>query len=220
MGIQVEVTSQFKKAPAGQYQGVCAEVIDLGFSQKNYKNQQTGADEPKNVHEIQYVFQLNKVDDETGKRFTVRSKPLNLILSEKSNLRAFLLQWRGHDLTADELKPPGVDVDLTGKNALLQVVHNSVGDKTYANIGSIMPLMDGMAEIQALDYEPQQEAVLAAKANAAAAGSATPTHTGQSAPTLGTPTTDAVPSVASAPISQSVPGHPENCQCSQCHIPF
>jgi len=236
MGINVEVTSQFKKAPAGQYQGVCAEVIDLGFSQKNYKNQQTGADEPKTVHEIQYVFQLNKVDDESGKRFTVRSKPLNLILSEKSNLRAFLLQWRGHDLTPDELKPPGVDVDLKGKNALLQVVHNTVGDKTYANIGSIMPLMEGMAEIQPLDYEPQQEAALAAKAKneAAVSGQAAPTFTGQPQTA---PVVDAIPSVAAAAaagstapaqpaattgtqVSQPVPGHPDNCQCDKCVIPF
>lgn len=170
MGINVEVTQSYKMAPSGQFQAVCVEVIQLGHSRKVYKNPQTGADEPKDVNEIQYVFQINKVDDETGKRFTVRSKPLNLILSEKSNLRAFLLQWRGHDLTDVELKPPGVDVDLKGKNALLQIVHTKAGDKTYANIGSIMPLMDGMAELQALDYEPQQEAVLAAKAKAAAAG--------------------------------------------------
>lgn len=190
MAINVEATTNYKKAPAGQYHAVCVEVIDLGHSQKVYKNQQTGADEPKTVHEIQYVFQLNKLDDETGKRFDVRSKPLNLILSEKSNLRAFLLQWRGHDLTDAELKPPGVDVDLTGRNCLLQVVHNTMGDKTYANIGSIMPLMEGMPEIQALDYEPQAEAVLAGRAKAAAAANGgQPTHTGQ-------PVVDAVPNVA------------------------
>lgn len=184
MAINVEVKNEYKMAPAGQFQAVCAEVIDLGFSNKIYKNKDTGADEAKTVHEIQYVFQLNKVDDETGKRFTVRSKPLNLILSEKSNLRAFLLQWRGHDLTDAELKPPGVDVDLKGKNALLQVVHTKVGEKTFANIGAIMPLMEGMAEIQALDYEPQAEAVLAQKAKAANGGTngaAAPTFTGQAA---------------------------------------
>jgi hypothetical protein len=205
MAIQVEVKEAYKMAPAGQFQGVCAEVIDLGHSHKVYKNQQTGVDEPKTVHEIQYVFQLNKIDDETGKRFTVRSKPLNLILSEKSNLRAFLLQWRGHDLTDAELKPPGVDVDLTGKNALVQVVHNKAGDKTYANIGAIMPLMEGMAEIQPLNYEPQAEAVLAAKAKAA--GAATNGQNGQqTAPNFSgqqqapPPVTDAVPGNADVPF--------------------
>jgi hypothetical protein len=196
MAIQVEATSQYKKAPVGQFQAVCAEVVDLGYSQKTYKNQQTGADEPKNVHEIQYIFQLNKVDDETGKRFEVRSKPLNLILSEKSNLRAFLLAWRGHDLTEAELKPPGVDVDLTGRNALISVVHNQAGDKTYANIGAIMPLMEGMPEIQALNYEPQAEAILAAKAKALNGGQA---PSGQPAPSAA-PVIDAAQSNADIPF--------------------
>lgn len=202
MGLQVEVKSSFAMAPPGQFQAVCVETVDLGYSTKNYPNQSGGTD-VKNIHEIQYIFQLNKVDAETGKRYLIRSRPFNLMLSEKASLRAFLLQWRGHDITDAELKPPGVDVDLTGRNALLQVVHNKVGDKTYANIGAIMPLMDGMAEIQALDYEPQAEAILAAKAKAAAAGD--PAMTGQPAPVLGSqaaPTAvDAVPSVDAAPAA-------------------
>lgn len=199
MGLQVEVTSQYKLPPAGQFQGVCAELIDLGHSHRVYKNKDTGADEPKTIHEIQYVFQLNKVDDETGKRYTVRSRPFNLILSEQSNLRAFLLQWRGHDLTDAEMKPPGVDVDLTGRNAIISVVHNKVGDKTYANIGSIIPLMEGMPEIQALDYEPQADAVLAARAKAASgtAGTSQGSINGQGTATAAAPATDAVPALDS-----------------------
>lgn len=239
--IQVEATTQFKKAPVGTYQAVCCEVVDLGYSTKVYKNQSTGLDESKNVHEIQYIFQLNKLDDETGKRFDVRSRPLNLILSEQSNLRAFLLAWRGHDLTEAELKPPGVDVDLSGKNALISVVHNQSAGKTYANIGSITPLMDGMAEIQPLNYEPQAEAILAAKAKAAAGG------TGQAAPAAQPATNGQVQTAQAAPqtaasgqsqsvaqpagvptnvtipgpgVPQNIPGHPEGCQCDKCHIPF
>ena len=188
MAFQVVPTESFSKAPAGQFQAVCCEVVDLGYSQKTYKNQQTGADEQRNVHEIQYIFQINKVDSETGKRYEVRSKPFNLILSEKASLRAFLLQWRGHDLLPAELKPPGVDVDLTGRNALLQVVHNQSGDKTYANIGAIMPLMEGMAEIQALDYQPKQDSITA-KQNAAAAGAS---NGSAQAPMTAPPQTDAV----------------------------
>lgn len=165
----------FTLTPAGQYQAVCCEVLDLGFKDKVYKNQKTGADEPRTVHEIQYVFQLNKVDEETGKRFEVRSRPLNLVLSEKASLRAFLLQWRGHDLTEAEAVPPGVDVDLTGRNAAIQVVHAKVGDKIYANIGSIMPLMEGMPEIQPLNYEPKQAMV---DAKIAQGDAAEPTHSG------------------------------------------
>jgi hypothetical protein len=158
LNIEFKETGDFKLTPAGQYQAVCCELIDLGYSTKNYKNKDTGADEPKQVHEISFNFQINKVDDETGKRFEVRSAPLNLVLSEKSNLYKFLLSWRGHGLTADELKPPGVVLDnLVGRNAIISVVHNKPGDKTFANIGSIMPLMDGLAELEPLNYESRQE---------------------------------------------------------------
>ena len=167
MSLQVEYkeSGTFVLAPAGLFQGVCCEVVDLGFSNKTYRNQQTGADEARNVHEIQYMFQLNKVDAETGKRYEVRSRPMNLNLSDKATLRDFLRQWRGHDLTDAEKLPPGVDVELVGKNAMINVIHNKVGDKTYANIGSITPLMEGLAPIDPLNYESKQAAIDAKKGN-------------------------------------------------------
>jgi hypothetical protein len=186
--VEVKEGGNYKPAPAGQFQAVCCELVDLGHRKVVYKNKDTGADEPKTIHEIQYIFQINKVDDESGKRFTVRSRPFNLILSENSNLRAFLLGWRGHDITDAEMAPPGVDVDLVGRNAILSVVHNKVGDKNYANIGSIMPLMEGMPEIQALDYEPQAEAIKNNRAKSAAASAGA-----GSAPQAAAPQTDAVP---------------------------
>ncbi len=187
MAINVEVKESFSKAPAGQYQAVCAEVVDLGFSDREYTNQQTGVKETRTVHEIQYHFQLNKADAETGKRYEIRTKKLNLILSEKSNLRAFLTQWRGHDLTPEELRPPGVDVDLTGRNALIQVIHTQSGDKTYANIGSIMPLMEGMPEITTDEHyqkkQPSADAAKAAPVGATAQAAATPQPVAAAVPT-------------------------------------
>ena len=109
MAIHVEATEKYTMAPAGQFQAVCCETLDLGFKERVYKNKDTGADEKVMTHEVQYVFQLNKIDPETGKRYEIRSAPLNLKLSEKANLRKFLLQWRGHDLTPEESRPPGVD---------------------------------------------------------------------------------------------------------------
>lgn len=207
-----------KTAPAGQYQAVCAEVVDLGWSQKSYKNND-GVEELKNVHEIQYIFQLNKVDEESGRRFTVRSRPFNLILSDRSNLRAFLLQWRGHDLT-DAEKQSGVEVDLTGSNALVQVVHNAVGDRTYANLGSIMPLMEGMAEIKPENYESQKDNILAAREKAAAAktGEVPVTHTG---PANGNAQSAAAAAASPATSAHRPPiGHGAVCQCEECVIPF
>lgn len=159
MAIYAEAKEQYTLAPAGNFQSVCCEVLDMGYVNHEYKNKEGGVDKVTN-HEIRFVFQLSKVDEATGKRFEIRSRPLNLILSEKANLRAFLMSWRGHDLTLAELKPPGVNITgLVGKNALVNIIHVGVGDKTYANIGSIMPLMDGMVDLQPTDYQSKQEYV-------------------------------------------------------------
>jgi hypothetical protein len=158
MALYAEAKETFTLAPQGQFQAVCCEILDLGFVNRIYKNKDTGVDEARQNHEIQYVFQLNNIDPENGKRFEIRSQPFNLILSEKASLRKFLLGWRGHDLTEAEKLPPGVNVDLTGRNAIISVVHNKSGDKTFANIGAIMPLMAGMPEIGPLDYQSKKQA--------------------------------------------------------------
>lgn len=179
MSINVEYKeNKFNLPPVGLKQAVCCEVLDLGFDKKTYKDQATGQASERIVHEYQYVFQLNEVDPDTGKRFEIRSKPMNLTLGDRSTLRDFLRQWRGHDLTDAEKAPPGVDIDLKGRNALISVIHTPVGDKTYANIGSITPLMAGMPEIQPLNYESKQAAVDKAKAEAAAAGAGQNTQAG------------------------------------------
>ena len=185
--VEYKEGGSYSTAPAGQFQAVCCELLDHGYTTKSYPNQQTGQMENRPVREVQFVFQLNKVDDATGKRFEVRSKKLNaLTLGEKSGLRQFLQQWRGHDLTDAEKLPPGIDLEqLIGRNALIGVVHVA-GQRggTFANIGSIMPLMEGMAAITPLNYESKQ--ALVDKANAAAAANpqaagAVPQMTGQAA---------------------------------------
>lgn len=165
MSINVEYKESggFVLAPAGLVQGVCCEVTDLGYNEKTYRNQQTGVDEKRQVHEIQYIFQLNKVDPETGKRYEVRSRPMNLNLADKATLRDFLRQWRGRDLSDQEKLPPGVDIELVNLNGMINVIHAKVGDKTFANIGSIAPLMDGLPPIAPLNYEPKQPQIDAKK---------------------------------------------------------
>lgn len=147
----------YSLAPAGSYQAVCCEVLRYEPRIAEYKDQKTGETNQRTVSEIQYVFQLNKIDPETGKRYEVRSKKLNKLFSEKAALREFMKMWRGHDITDEEKHPPGVNINLVGRNAMVQVIHVQSGDKTYANIGSIMPLFEGMPAIAADAYQPKQE---------------------------------------------------------------
>lgn len=176
--IQYEEKGNFPKAPAGQYQAVCVELLNHGF--KTFPDPKTGAP-GRPFLQGQFVFQLNKLDETTGKRFEVTSSRMNFSsLHEKAKLRQFLTQWRGHDLTEAEKEPPGLNIGgLLGVNALVQVIHvpGTKEGQTFVNIGSIMPLMEGMPKIDPLNYEPRQAKIDAIKAAAAANG--TPTHSGQ-----------------------------------------
>jgi len=67
------------------------------------------------------------------------SKQYTLSLHEKANLRKDLESWRGKSFTSAELE--GFDITkLLGVNCMLQVIHRTKNEKTYANIASIVPL--------------------------------------------------------------------------------
>jgi hypothetical protein len=67
-----------------------------------------------------------------------------LSLHEKASLRKTIESWLGRKLTAKE-EEEGYDIyALLGKECIVNIVHNAVGDKTYANVDSVSPLMKGM----------------------------------------------------------------------------
>ena len=64
------------------------------------------------------------------------SKRYRLSLHKKADLRKDLENWRGRQFTDEELK--GFDLKkLLGATCQLQVLHNRVDDKVYANIAAI-----------------------------------------------------------------------------------
>jgi len=120
--------SKFTPAPEGLHQAVCVDVHDIGLQKTPWGEK----------HKVLIVWQIEQVNEETGKRFDVRSF-YSLSLSEKANLRRDLECWRGRKFTEDELA--GFDLEkLLGANCQLQVVHNlSDEGKTYANVQAIVP---------------------------------------------------------------------------------
>ena len=130
MGLTLKEGTTFKLVPAGQYNAVCVDVVDLGIVKTTWQGKE------KEVHKCRIVFELDALDETNGKPLTI-SAYHTASLSEKANLRKFLEAWRGRAFTGDELK--GFDTEvLIGVGALIQVVHTTKGDKTYDNINSIM----------------------------------------------------------------------------------
>ena len=135
--------SSFTPAPTGVHQAVCVDVVDLGVLDVTWQGQ------TKQQHKVNLAWQINE-DRDDGKPYLV-FKRYTLSLHEKSGLRKDLESWRGKKFTREE--EMGFDLEsVIGANCLLNVAHNQVGEKTYANVASVNPLMKGMPTMQARDY--------------------------------------------------------------------
>ena len=147
MSIFVSATSggnypERKPLEAGAYAAICDMVVDLGVQPSP-----GGQFAPKRTLLLRFQIPSERVeitkDGETKSLPAVISRTVGLSLNEKATLRQLLQSWRGRAFTAEELKK----FDLTavlGKPAFINVTHSTKGDKTYANLTSIMPLPKGM----------------------------------------------------------------------------
>lgn len=144
----------FTPAPAGVHQAVCVDVVDKGMVEM------PGFDgkPPSKKHVMSVVWQIDELRDD-GKRFLIYRR-YTLSLNEKASLRKDLESWRGRPFTTDESKRFDVET-VIGANCLLNVQHKTSGDRTYANVASIMPLVKGMPKMVAVDYVRGEEAASA-----------------------------------------------------------
>lgn len=127
--------SRFENAPAGAYVARCYRVIDLGTQTFAVKG------ETKRAHQVLISWELGKAMAD-GKPYTIGEK-YTLSLNEKAKLSAVLEGWRGRKFT--EVERAGFDLkNILGKVCFLNVVHVQRGEKTYANVASVMPLPDGV----------------------------------------------------------------------------
>jgi hypothetical protein len=137
--------ADFAIVPAGVFQGVCQSVIDLGTQyNKTYDNYS---------HKVMITWelpteriQLEKDGVEIDKPMVI-SRRFTLSLHSKSAFRPFLESWRGTGFNAQDLM--GFDISkLVGVNCMLNIVHATVGEKTYANIATAMPLLKNMPRLK------------------------------------------------------------------------
>lgn len=136
----------FHLAPAGMVQAVCFDFWDIGRQKKEFKGV------TKIQHKGYLAWEIDERiksdDDLNGKRFRLYKK-YTLSLNDKASLNKDLMSWRGKPFMEIE-KKGGFDIEsMVGVNCFLNIVHNKVGEKTFANISTINPLPKNMSPITA-----------------------------------------------------------------------
>lgn len=121
----------------------CYSVIVVGTQDFEWKG------EKKSNMKVRITWELPTETieyDKDGKKITapmVIGNEYTFSMSEKANLRKVVEDMIGTTLREDEAE--GFDIyKLIGMPCLISIVHNTKGDRTYANIGSITPLMEGI----------------------------------------------------------------------------
>ena len=133
--------------PAGLQLARCYGVFDTGT------HHDTMYDKDKRecvvVFEVPSVrIKIQKEGEEEKDLPRAISQKYTISLHEKANLRKHLESWRGRAFTTEELA--GFDLkNIVDKPCLLNIIHNTPADVTYANISTITPLMTGMEPAKA-----------------------------------------------------------------------
>jgi len=148
--------SGFKPVSEGLHTAVCSGVIDLGV-------QSGSAQYPKPKRKVYLRFDV--LDEEfsyekDGKQMSGPGRvgqTFTLSLGENAKLRPLLESWRGKKFTETELKAFDISA-LAGVPAQVQVLHERKGEKTYANIVSIVPWPKGVPapKCEAITYSPSE----------------------------------------------------------------
>ena len=140
MAITVNAPSGKSPAPApistGSHVAICVSVIDIGTQISTYQ----GISKPQKKIILTWeiaseIINVNGVD-----KPKVISREYTRSLAESSTLRAHLEAWRGKAFTATELECFDL-VNVLGAPCMLGVSHATKGDRTFANIQAIMPVI-------------------------------------------------------------------------------
>jgi hypothetical protein len=125
---------EFEVVPEGFFTARCYRIIDLGTQPVTFEG------DTKYKHQLMFGWEIIGKDDprmKDGRPFSVH-KTYTASLNEKSNLAKDLKTWRGKSLTEEE--ELGFDIfSMLGEFCQLQVLHTQKGDRTYANIGALVP---------------------------------------------------------------------------------
>jgi|HubBroStandDraft_1064217.scaffolds.fasta_scaffold60064_2 hypothetical protein len=133
--------TEFENVPVGTYVARCYRFLDLGTQPKVYKGQ------TELVHQIclswELPTKLMTKGDYAGQPFSIHSE-YKWSMSEKAILRNTLESWRGRKFVDSDFGEGGFDTHkLIGASCMIGVKHSESNGKTYANIATVSPLLEG-----------------------------------------------------------------------------
>lgn len=139
--------NEFELVPAGTYLSVCYRLLDLG-SQKQIDTFHGNREVER--HKIMISWEIDSDQPmKDGRPFTIH-KRYAWSVHEKAGLRKDLEGWRGTPFKDSDFGPKGFNIrKVLGTPCMLNIVHATPNDKTYANIASVSALPKAMRPIAA-----------------------------------------------------------------------
>lgn len=151
MIVSDKTETKYTPVDAGMHIARCYMIAELGIQKSNNPSYN---DAPKLMIGWELIDSTIEIDGEELPR--VMSREFTSSIGPKANLRKVLASWRGRDFTAAELESFDLDT-IVGAPCYLNVVHKTSGDKTYANIESVVPLPAGIdcpkGQLPAVTYD-------------------------------------------------------------------
>jgi hypothetical protein len=130
--------------PAGTFQAILYDIWDIGWQVTEWKGK------PKIMPKIILAFEINKrIGEEhprAGERFAI-SRRYTFNFGKMSNLGRDIETWLNRKLTDREREDFDIET-MISKNCLLGIIQTEKEGNIYSNISSIMPIMEGMIELQ------------------------------------------------------------------------
>lgn len=141
-------SGDFVQAPIGNHVARCIKLIDIGTQEGEYAGKPTYRRQIVVMWELPNETFQNK--DGQDAPFVV-SKWYTASLSEKANLRADLVNWRGREFTSEELM--GFESkNILDKPCMVQVTHSEKGKAKVTGVSSIPKGLEVPARVNELVY--------------------------------------------------------------------
>lgn len=131
----------YEPVSAGNYVARCVKMIHYGTITEDYLGTTKTANKVQLTWELPTELKVFK--EENGEQPYVLSKDFTLSMHEKASLRKWLEAWRGKNFTNAESEAFDI-TNLVGKACMLNVIHTTKGDKTYANISGVSSMPKGL----------------------------------------------------------------------------